>query len=150
MNVLFLDFDGVLLNQATRFRTMDPACVAYLDALCRAADDLPVVISSTWRHIGLGRCRAMLREAGFTGRVIGATPVLWGCSRGEEIDRWLDAHPEYTRPVILDDDADMGGLTPALVRTETLIGLTEREARRVLDLLAQTTMPAATGVGEGA
>lgn len=134
MHVIFLDFDGVLLNQTTRFRTMDPACVAVLDAVCRETG-IPVVISSTWRHIGLGRCRAMLREAGFTGQVIGVTPVLWGCSRGEEIGRWLDAHPQYTKPVILDDDADMGGLTPALVRTETLVGLTERDANALRALI---------------
>lgn len=136
MKAVFLDFDGVLLNQATRFRTMDAACVARLNRLCRESG-AGVVITSSWRHIGLGRCRAMLKEAGFTGRVLGMAPVHWGREfcRGDEIGTWLAHHPDVTRIVIVDDCDDMGEYLPELVRTETLVGLVDADVDRAIAVL---------------
>lgn len=135
---IFLDFDGVLLTKWTRFRRMDVCAVSQLNRLCRESG-AGVVISSTWRHIGLGRCRAMLREADFKGKVLGATPTIWGRGfcRGDEIQDWLARHPEVERFVILDDDDDMGELLPYLVRTETLAGLTGHEVDRALAMLTK-------------
>lgn len=127
MRVVFLDFDGVILTKATKFRHPDPECIGYLNEIChhnRAA----VVVSSSWRNIGLGRCRAMLKEAGFTGKVLSITPVLpfkkgEYRTRGEEIAAWLALHPEVQNYIIIDDEDDMGDLLPRLVQTVTLRGL---------------------------
>lgn len=140
MNVIFLDFDGVILTKASRFRHPDRGCVALLDTLCRDTE-ASVVISSTWRGIGLGRCRAMLREAGFTAPVIGITPTIWETwkqgRRGDEIGLWLlNQGSKVDRFCILDDDDDMGDLLPYLVRTQTLLGLTEADVAAARLLLA--------------
>lgn len=144
---IFLDFDGVVITAATRFRSMDPECVCRLDALCREAG-AGVVITSTWRHIGLGRCRAMLREAGFHGRVLGATPVLWAHPRGDEIAAWQLKHGP-TDYIILDDDRDMGDLLPRLVRTATPVGLQDADVSRALALLGGVAPEPAQGAQEG-
>jgi hypothetical protein len=137
--VLFLDFDGVLVHEGYAGEQggeelwsecdIDPEAVALLDALCaRAGAD--VVISSTWRRtFSLDELRGMLERRGFRGAVVGVTPSLYRSpegarlERGDEIQAWLDEHPEVGAFAILDDDADMAHLRPFLVRTSMASGL---------------------------
>ena len=72
-----------------------------------------IVISSTWRKGGrLENIKNLLKGLGFTGNIIGATPVLpsnYHC-RGSEIKKWIINNIEDIsnfRYVILDDDNDM-------------------------------------------
>ena len=110
--VIFLDMDGVLCTPraavATRdsglIRALDPLGIAFLNRLCEDTGAV-YVVSSTWRkeiEVPL-----LLQAAG----VRGDCHVDWrtdehGPRRGDEIQRWLDAHPDVTNFVILDDDTD--------------------------------------------
>ncbi len=77
-----------------------------------------IVISSSWRHSGLKIMQEMWIKRGLVGEVIDITPSHSDKSRdhlpfkeraerGGEIKEWLDAHPEVTNYVILDDDDDV-------------------------------------------
>lgn len=139
--IIFLDFDGVIMTAepTSRFRVPDPRAIRNLNALVRATGGF-VVISSTWRGLGLGRCRAILRDAGFDGKPIGITPSLHfgrdNYCRGDEIAAWLRAKRQEERPIlILDDDYDMGALMHRLVRTKSAIGLTMRDVDCAVRLL---------------
>lgn len=135
--VLFLDVDGVLNRCGKSGQGLETDKVERLKAVltrCPAR----IVLSSTWRKFdhALERVkREFLIES--------CTPVLdrqesgiWlGASRGREIQAWLDAHPDVTRFVILDDDSDMGPLTAHLVKTGSFEGLTENKAVELLERL---------------
>lgn len=52
--------------------------------------------------------------------------------RGDEIQAWLDAHPEVTKYAILDDDCDMlPSQLHSFFRTDVAQGLTQEIADRV-------------------
>lgn len=172
MNIVFLDFDGVLNGQhmadqidmqhrqngcSNKFATradgtaprchcfelqnqLDKSCIARLNVLL-ARTSAKVVLSTSWRRIldteDLAR---ILRDNGFAGEIVGATPDLandptWGdwhrenamvgasCDRGWEIEDWLHAHPEVSSFVILDDCSDMARLKACHVLTDDRIGL---------------------------
>jgi hypothetical protein len=134
--VLFVDVDGVLATPRTRpVGTLDPALVARLDRLCREAGAV-VVISSSWRAMGLETLRALFDRAGFTGAIVGATPDLGAAAtRGEEIAAWHLEHGPTDYAILDDDAADMGDLLPRLIRTRTTVGLSEEDVARALALL---------------
>jgi len=130
MKVIFLDFDGVLNSAASfmlesRIRKEHPMAddlPPVNETLCRVCtsnfrhilDEVPdakIVISSTWRQLfDLDWLKAKLSEYGIDStRVIDVTPSLrvrmsQYAERGEEIKAWMDAHPEVTNYVILDDN----------------------------------------------
>jgi len=126
MRVVFLDFDGVLNNSSSMFTNTympgalaerlinanpDPVSVKLLDYLL-IHTDARIVVSSSWRN----GCRShlelqeILRDAfklTHWDRVIGMTQYSTRVIRGVEIDNWVQAHPEITHYVIIDDDSDM-------------------------------------------
>lgn len=68
-----------------------------------------IVLSSSWRHMGLSRLKEIWREWGLPGGILGCTPGAWGeenafITRGEEIQQWLsdNAFSPFTY-VIIDD-----------------------------------------------
>jgi hypothetical protein len=147
MKVIFLDFDGVL-NSAASFSMeeripKDQRTFPVMESLCRVCasnfqiilDEVPdakVVISSTWReHFDLDWIRAKLSSYGIdSSKVIDKTPVYAVGCRGDEIQEWLDDHPEVTEFVIIDDnwigrDFDMKG---KVVATEWMTGLLLQQA----------------------
>jgi DNA-binding LacI/PurR family transcriptional regulator len=138
MKIIFLDFDGVLVNRAAlrarrldpqRRPAADPEAVAALNHIVHAAG-AQIVVTSTWREeYSLAELRELLTHWGVTGAVIDQTPVAG--TRGEEIQAWLATHPAE-RFVILDDVADMDPLRAHLVQTETEAGLTMREAEMAI------------------
>ena len=79
--------------------------------LLNKAQDLhgfQVVLSSSWRHSKTWR--EDMKAQGFVFEFLDRTPIERGphmTCRGDEIQAWLDAHPEVTRYAILDDDDDM-------------------------------------------
>ena len=146
--VVFLDMDGVLgagrvwaQNASKRWTCpagwVDPAMVARLNRLVRRTG-ARVVVSSSWRkYLGADGVAAVLAACGFTGEVIGTTPVIAGepaSWRGREIDRWLMAHPRVRDWVVLDDllvSVDAG----RLVRTDMQRGLTDDDVERAVAVL---------------
>ena len=141
MKIIFLDFDGVLVNRAAlRARRLDPQhrpaadpeAVAALNHIVQATG-ARIVVTSTWREeYSLEELREHLARWGVAGAVIDQTPLAK--TRGQEIHAWLEEHA-VEKFVILDDDADMEPLLAYLVKTETEVGLTMREAEMALALL---------------
>ena len=147
--VLFLDFDGVV-NVPYQYGTPE-----YEDAMSRGVYDffrpeiterlnklihdyqLSVVISSSWRTMGVKFCQNSLLEAGFDTDVIieGTTDVNSFEPRHEEILSYLEEHPDITAFLIL-DDIPMKELSSYAVETVFDEGYTEacdKRARTILD-----------------
>jgi len=62
MKLIFLDIDGVLATQATRYNYLDVECVARLDRVLEATG-AQIILSSTWRlGLDVSECQAMLRR----------------------------------------------------------------------------------------
>lgn len=107
--VCFLDFDGVLCTAKTNFRLIDIYSVGFLQWVCEAAN-VKVVITSTWRFSN---------PKEFFDNLFGFNNIHndWATIdlrddnanriRGDEIQEWLNRHPEVDQYLILDDDTDM-------------------------------------------
>lgn len=156
MRILFLDIDGVL-NSRRFFEVdskrahrkargtakaqdpvaaIDPVAVAYLNTVV-ARTGCKIVISSTWRnHHFPEEIAGFLRERGFVGEVIDATPKIERgieiVPRGEEIAMWLREHPDVVDYAIVDDQDDMGELRYRLVQTTSAEGLGLHEAEQLV------------------
>lgn len=155
MKILFLDFDGVITTQKSKYK-LD------LEALCLLgkildATDAKIVISSSWRRHTLEDTIKDLKDTSdfrmngiefpFIDRIIGVTDRIYGFAltnkekhisllRGVEIREWLREHPEVTNYVILDDDSDML-LEQAnhFIKTDTYKGLTEENVKQAINIL---------------
>ena len=156
MWTIFLDFDGVI-NRGPG-RPADKASVANLNAITNQTK-AGIVVHSSWRWSrSLETLRTILKGWGVKGEVLDAcdTPPgemwhgqIWipgdtyaewqgdiasSDERAVAIQRWLNAHPEVTRYVILDDCSKLGHFvgSPAFIRTHGGTGLTERDAERAV------------------
>lgn len=120
MKVIFLDFDGVLnVIPPDHDEFGGLFHPEFVTNLARIIDETEakLVISSTWRHMGLERLHKMWEQRGYPGEIIGITPDLWRrvvdeeyherLQRGDEIQVVINLHPEIEHYVILDDDQDM-------------------------------------------
>lgn len=144
--VIFLDVDGVLNNCATKDRIPDCGLIG-LDEdklqifknLVRRLDAY-IVLSSTWRlH---PKCENYLwkrlgaeieeRVVGKTkhGRYDSLTGLYQSASRGEEIQDYLDSHPEIQRFIILDDANIVGPKSKRHIQTSWSEGLTPELAAK--------------------
>lgn len=129
MKVIFLDVDGVLnsvdsavafhylnstLKNTMKRRTeehLDFVSIGLLKALCDKTG-AKIVVSSVWR---IGRDKADFIDIfaaygwidfPYLDKTITGHPS-GDSRRGREIEHWLDAHPDVTEYIILDDDSDM-------------------------------------------
>lgn len=166
MKVIFLDFDGVLnSHQSFNFwrknhntddwegrlylewkgtlkeylaQEFDPIALNNVDELVNEFADLKVVVSSTWR---LGETVESLQKIlapakALSAAVIDVTPRFPGKPRGEEIQAWLNEHPEVTNYVIIDDDSDMlDSQKDHFVHTSTLHGFQYGDKLWAMDIL---------------
>jgi hypothetical protein len=119
MKVIFLDFDGVL-NVIPQGHDdfggiFHPEFVENLGRIIEETG-AKLVISSSWRHMGIERLHRMWKHRQYPGEIIGITPDLrWSQDleggpkmvRGDEIQAFLHWYSEITNYVILDDDTDM-------------------------------------------
>lgn len=130
MKVIFLDINGVLVTRSfwnqlklenkkargdDHYHLFDPTCVRNLEKLIEETG-AKLVISSTWRYIGILKLRNLFKDRKISGEIIGLTTterfedsssIYSGESRGRQIQEYLDTHPEIENYVIIDDDADM-------------------------------------------
>lgn len=133
MKVIMLDIDGVLNWEGTEDRIdgfvgLDSTRIANFNRLIEAHPDAKIVISSTWRHCSIFMTayqdfeglKKLLASRGLKGEIIGYTPMRalerYGRNRGGEIKSWLDQNPDWTKFVVLDDDAS--GMHPLPVPTK--------------------------------
>lgn len=157
VKLVVLDFDGVLNSKQFWVRRLvrnpfwklaeraqkdlDPEAIGHLNRVIRETG-AKVVVSSTWRK---GRTveelQQILDRNGFVGEVVGKTPSLcWADDgrrlwRGDEIQAWLDQHPEVDSFAIVDDDSDMSHLMHRLVLTRWNKGLKTGHADLLIRLL---------------
>lgn len=134
MKVIFLDFDGVLNSQGSFLyehnrrerdaerskqpgekgisgpvnETLCNVCTANFQHVLEQYPEVKIVLSTTWRTMfDLDWLKAKLASYGIdSDRVIDKTPDLMFKGRGHEIQQWLDAHPEVTHYVAIDDNDD--------------------------------------------
>lgn len=164
MKYIFLDFDGVLNSmqfmRSDRFLEATAGlsdAELYLLQYGYMLDSEPIklvnelvkktgatVIASTSHRIrySLEELDAMLAKRGATFQISGKTPRLsprkfsQNIDRGEEIQAFLDELPEKAEAfVILDDLNNMIHLTPHLVLTRDMVGLTTEDAAKALKIL---------------
>ena len=97
---IFLDIDGIL--NTGRSDHLDPARYGHhfdngaVQNLRRIIDctGAVIVISSSWRHMGMSKLQELWSKWNLPGELAGCTPGCWGDSRtfnsrGEEIQHWL-------------------------------------------------------------
>lgn len=167
MKVVFLDFDGVLNSaqsatfwhnkrdqskwenelykewQGSLFEYLAfefcPIALSNMEELMRRVPDLKVVVSSTWRlNNDVEALKKILHPAKLiVNAIIDTTPNIRITPRGNEIQAWLDKHPEVTEFVIIDDDSDMLHLTDKLVHTSSLHGFLYGDMLKALKILGE-------------
>lgn len=152
MKAIFLDIDGVLNNiqhitllyeellgekQYVQLRR-ELGAMPFDYRSCKLLQDLikhtnaDIILSSTWR---LNDKNIQIIE-GYTGiQIKDKTPGL-SCSRGIEINTYLNEHPEITNYVIIDDDTDMMAEQAShFVKCNTNTGFTQKEYEEALKIL---------------
>ena len=163
MKVLFLDIDGVLntkywYTQVNRNTpkdkygyAFDPNAVANLKRIVEESG-ADIVISSSWKCMGLSQMEDMWRDRNLPGRIIGITPnsvsdeMLLNADidsielfhiRGEEIKEWLMKHAKRVSSYAIIDDMD--NMLPEqqshFVQTNPEVGITEGDADTIITIL---------------
>lgn len=162
MKVLFLDIDGVINsydNIHTRLKQFrenkipnrdqfgalfDKKCIKYLDLIIKETN-CKIVISSSWRRVGLKKMKEMWITRELPGEIIDITPkrirteilakFKGGITRGSEIQQWIEDNHPYSY-CIVDDDDDM---LPHqnFVKTNTYNGLDIKATKKIIKILNQ-------------
>ena len=139
MKVLLLDIDGVVNKQ----ENFDPAIkdnLYPLDAYCaflvgriQLQTGCQVVLSSSWRH----HPESVKNVSERVVKLLDVTPNS-AKLRGDEIQMWLDKHPEVDKYAILDDDMDFYVYqAPNYFKTTFQDGLTDEIAEAVIEHLGR-------------
>ena len=172
--LIFLDFDGVL-NTENHFAKMtvegvptrdyygpkfDPKAVANLQKIIEATDAW-IIVSSSWRYMGLKDLQRMWTDRNLPGWIAGITPLhtdedklletdlrqldeitpeMFSSSRGNEIkayfDEALQVNNDTQRYVILDDlNEVLPDQESHFIRINPIVGITEEDAERAVEIL---------------
>lgn len=145
--VIFLDFDGVLNNSSGSEHTntghinegkslkFDPVNVEVLKSLLGKVS-ADVVICSSWRNdMDLAGLRKLFKDFGLPGdRIVSKTGPVEE-TRGEEIEKWLNAHPQVNNFVIVDDRDDIDPYSKNHVDSKVPSGLRKRDVDEAVELL---------------
>lgn len=151
MKVIFLDFDGVICvdwntegdEHGQAFRR---EYVGNLRAIIEATG-ANIVVSSSWRTMGINRLKTMWELRDMPGKIIGLTPSMW-TQRGGEIAEYLRENP-CDKYVIIDDDSDfLPEQKPFFVKTSGNdhedafkgMGLTKECAKKAIEILTGTEL----------
>jgi hypothetical protein len=153
MKILFLDIDGVVNCKDTFTQTKRPgpypldSYMAFLVGRIQLETGCKVVLSSAWRLHPEGIQNVSERVV----ELLDITPsVKWDGVpkfarghwwknhelRGDEINAWLEKHPEVEKYAILDDSLDFYDNQP-LFRTTWEKGLTDEIAEQVIQHLGR-------------
>jgi hydroxymethylpyrimidine pyrophosphatase-like HAD family hydrolase len=148
IKVLFLDIDGVLNTDRQQWHCQ-MNCITPIDEFGyefdhKAVDNLAtileetgaeIVISSSWKFLGLQTLQKMWEDRKLPGTILDITPD--GKSKGWEIDEWLmECESQVNRYAIIDDENDI--LPKQLnhfVQTNYQFGITCKDAERVITIL---------------
>lgn len=134
MNVLFLDYDGVVntlmwddagkhcrFNHSRDNKVNNFQAVQWVSKFCREYG-YDIVVTSTWRFED--NYKDCLINGGLWDgiQILGRTPYVSNGNRGDEIQKYLDEHQEVENFLIFDDDSDMGVLSDHLIKTNFVFG----------------------------
>lgn len=161
--ILFLDLDGVLNTARWHEQakgdqlkddygyTFDPTAVANLAQIIeRTGAD--IVISSSWKCMGLSQMEDMWEDRNLPGKIVGITPnsvsdeMLLDAEidgidlfhiRGEVIKEWLTKHGKRVSNYVIIDDMD--NMLPEqqshFVQTNPEVGITEDDAKNAIAIM---------------
>lgn len=153
MKVIFLDFDGVLNplgNEDVRHKLwhldnsikskdkygylFDETCIRWLHYILLRTD-AKIVISSSWRWIGLEAIQLMWRSRNYPQNVNDITRLSTFDKRSEDIDIYIKHHKVDKYCII--DDIDMFEKHHAdkLVITDSGIGIDRKSALMAVEIL---------------
>ena len=161
--IIFLDIDGVLntqlwYTQMDRNTTIDkygyafdPNAVANLKRIVEETG-ADIVISSSWKCMGLIQMEDMWNDRNLPGRIVGITPnsvsdeLLLHADidsmelfhiRGEEIKEWLSKHGKRVSNYAIIDDMD--NMLPEqqshFVQTNPEFGITKEDSEKAIKIL---------------
>ena len=170
---VFLDFDGVL-NTERRFTELkgkglpfkdkygpkfDLIAVEYLRKIIDTTE-ARIVVSSSWRYMGLGDLQRMWHDRDLPGKIVGITPLhtdddklletdlseldvitadMFCSSRGNQIRAYFEEtgmDMDAQRYVIMDDLKDvLPEQEDHFVRIDPIVGITEEDAERAIEIL---------------
>ena len=148
IKVLFLDIDGVLNTDRQHWHCqmngITPVDEFGYEFDHKAVDNLAtileetgaeIVISSSWKFLGLQTLQKMWEDRKLPGTILDITPD--GKSKGWEIDEWLmECESQVNRYAIIDDENDI--LPKQLnhfVQTNSQFGITCKDAERVITII---------------
>lgn len=163
--LIFLDIDGVLnaheFDPECGCGRIDRDKMGRLNRILRATG-ARVVLSSAWRYLvhrgemNLMGLEWLLRSHGMiSGRLAGITrvdylaprppydgrPESWVHTneRGDQVRCWLDSAGATAPPYVVIDDLDLGisAAGHPFVQTDGMVGLTEADADRAIEMLAR-------------
>lgn len=118
--ILFLDFDGVMIptraywleGQTRPVTKFDPCAVSLLNKVCEE-NDLKIVLVTSWRRTVLGQIPEDLKKHcinnGIKEEFIHEDyqcPWKFTSSKYNDVNFWLENHPEVKDYIIVDDDLD--------------------------------------------
>ena len=157
--IIFLDIDGVLSprwwnsdKQSDNYGCLfDAKAVANLAKIVEETD-AEIVISSSWKDMGLVELQNMWRDRDLPGKIVDITPDYMSdelllkedsadmdylYERGSEIQGWLLLHgDDVSRYVIIDD---MDDILPEqqshFLQTDPEFGITNDDVKKVVHLL---------------
>jgi hypothetical protein len=160
--ILFLDFDGVLNTLRWREHegknavvdlfgySFDPESVTNLvKVVCHP--DVGVVISSSWKCLGLDEMRNLWTVRNMPGDLVDITPsetrrdvirqatpneIRWLTSKGYEINLWLVQHDNISHYAIVDDeDTMLPEQRSHFVKVSPIVGITDEDVRKMEKIL---------------
>ena len=159
--IIFLDIDGVLSprwwdsdKQSDNYgRLFDAKAVANLSKIIEETE-ADIVISSSWKNIGLVELQNMWRDRGLPGKIVDITPdymsdeLLLNADmndtdidslyiRGMEIKGWLVLYGDDVSNYVIIDDMDdiLSEQQTHFVQTDPEFGITNDDVKRVVHLL---------------
>lgn len=155
MKVIFLDFDGVITTEKSKW-CLDKEKMLLLKRIVDATG-AKIVISSSWREFSLEETVRHITDTDnyFVGgnpficpeSVVGITDRMYSfcygdddrhfrLPRGCEIQHYLDGHDDIDGYVILDDDSDMLLCQKDnFIQTDGIEGLTEADVELAIKIL---------------
>jgi hypothetical protein len=172
--LVFLDFDGVL-NTERHFAELKGKGLPFKDKYGPKFDliavenlkkiidttEARIVVSSSWRYMGLGDLQRMWNDRDLPGKIVGITPLhmdddklletdlseldeitadMFCSSRGNEIKAYFEevlrVVADTRRYVILDDLKDvLPEQEDHFIRINPIVGITEKDAERAIEIL---------------
>lgn len=146
--LVFLDIDGVLNDE---YQPMVDAYVngqyhgfyspVFVDRLneITSKTGAEIVVSSTWRlGLSIDDLKSLCHNMGIQCKVVGATPSMFKCKRGDEIEQYIKHNP-VDKYVILDDDTDMKFSQKLFhfVYINGYLGLQQPNVKRAIKILGE-------------